>query len=132
MLYLAVEDVAIYKTKAFAKWADSELISDRALEKAANEIMQGLVDAKLGAGVCKKRVAVPGRGKRGGARTLVAYQAASKAFFIYGFLKNEKDNIDKKELKGIKQYAQVLLSLKEKQLQELLAQGEICIIEQEV
>jgi hypothetical protein len=44
-------------------------LTDQALWVAALEISQG---PDLGGGVVKKRVALPGRGKRGGARTIVA------------------------------------------------------------
>ena len=52
-----------------------------------------LIDAELGGRVVKKRVALPGRGKRGGTRTLEVYQQAKKSLFVYGFDKNERANI---------------------------------------
>lgn len=62
------------------------------------EIETGLVDAELGGQVVKKRGPLEGRGKRGCARTLLAYRQGDKAFFVYGFTKNERDNIDASEL----------------------------------
>ena len=64
------------------------VIDDDALASAVSEMEHGLIDAKLGGQVVKKRVALPGRGKRGGSRTLVAFKQGGKAFFIYGFAKN--------------------------------------------
>jgi hypothetical protein len=61
---------------------------------------RGLVDADLGGHVFKKRVAVPGKGKSGGARTLLVYRAGTKAFFVYGFAKNTRANIKENELDG--------------------------------
>lgn len=63
-----------YKTKVFAKWAVSEGLDDEGLASAVVEMDQGLIDARLGGQVVKKRVALPGRGKRVGTRTLVAFK----------------------------------------------------------
>ena len=106
----------IYKTRVFAKWADKEGLDDRTLTVAVAEMEQGLIDADLGGHVMKKRVALPGRGKSGGARTLLAYCHDDRAFFVYGFAKNERDNIDDKELKALKQLAAALLKLNPAQL----------------
>lgn len=67
------------------------------------------MEANLGGSVYKKRVALPGRGKRGGARTLVAFRGADKAFFIYGFAKNRQANVKENELKALKLLASQLL-----------------------
>ena len=42
---------------------------------------------------CGKRLALPGRGKRGGARTLVATNKGNRWFFLFGFEKNARANI---------------------------------------
>ncbi len=75
----------IFKNKAFHKWAAKEGLSDSALTAAVDEIERGLIDADLGGRVLKKRVAIANRGKRGGVRTLIAYLASDKAYFVYGF-----------------------------------------------
>jgi hypothetical protein len=54
----------------------------------------GLYDAELGGGLFKKRIARPGQGKRGGYRTLIASNKGDKWFFVFGFPKNERSNID--------------------------------------
>ena len=69
---------------------------------------RGLVDAKLGGNLYKKRVAAPGRGKRRSYRTLVAFKPEDKAFFIYGFAKNERANINGKEERALKAIANEL------------------------
>lgn len=97
--------MVIYKTKRFAKWAAGESLSDDDLRNAVTEIESGLIDADLGGGVIKKRIALPGRGKSGGARTLLAYRSDDKSVFIHGFAKNDKDNISKKELQALKKLA---------------------------
>jgi hypothetical protein len=86
---------------------------------------QGLVDADLGGHVMKKRVALPGQGKRGGARTIVATKMAGRWFFLYGFNKNERSNIDKDELKVLQEVAKELLGFDDQQLSIALVAGEI-------
>jgi hypothetical protein len=98
----------IFQNQWFDKWASKGGLSDESLIKAVQEIEKGLIDASLGGHVYKMRVGLHGRGKRGGARTLLAYQKGNKAFFIYGFVKNTKDNITKKELEALKLYANTL------------------------
>ncbi len=60
----------IFQTKWFAHWADKEGLTAQVPCAAIAEINQGLVDANLGGRVVKKRVALGGRGKSGGVRTL--------------------------------------------------------------
>ena len=96
----------LFKTKRFQKWAANENLSDEVLKKAINEIENGLVDAELGGNVYKKRIGILGRGKRSGVRTLLAFKIEDRAFFIYGFSKNERANINADELKALKIYAQ--------------------------
>ncbi len=78
----------VYKTKSFDRWA-KKILPDVLLCSAAREIERGLYDADLGQGVCKKRISIPGRGKRGGARTLVAKQHVSAVVFLVGREKSE-------------------------------------------
>ena len=84
-----------------------------------------LIDAELGGRVVKKRVALPGRGKRGGTRTLVVYQQANKALFVYGFAKNERANIGEKELKALKLLATQLLGYTNPVLLKAIEAGEL-------
>lgn len=113
----------IYKTRLFDRWASKEGLSDQALIAAVAEMETGLIDADLGGNVVKKRVALPGRGKRAGARTLVAYRCGELAFFVHGYAKSERDNIDDKELKALKQLAVVHLSLTAEQLAHAVNEG---------
>jgi hypothetical protein len=86
-----------------------EGLKDAALIAAVNEMENGQFEANLGGKVYKKRIALPGRGKRGGVRTLVAYQNGARAFFMVGFAKNERGNMDANELVALKLMAKVLL-----------------------
>lgn len=100
----------IFKSKSFAKWMVKEQLADSTLLAAVDEMEQGLIDADLGSYIVKKRVALVGRGKRSGARTLVVYQTKNCAFFVYGFAKNAKENISERELDALRALASVLIS----------------------
>ena len=107
----------------------SEGLDDEALASAVVEMDQGLIDARLGGKVVKKRVALPGRGKRGGTTTLVALKQGEKAFFVYGFAKNERANISDKELKALKLLAKELLSYSAATLAKATEASELIEIE---
>jgi hypothetical protein len=114
-----------FKTKWFHRWAAKEGLSDTALAAAVQEMESGLVDAQLGGHVVKKRVALPGRGKSSSTRTPLAYQAGSKAFFVYGFAKNERANIGDKELKALKMLAMELLDYQSAAMRKATKAGEL-------
>ena len=119
----------IYKTRFFARWMRKTRLTDLSLCRAVDEMAQGLIDADLGGDVLKKRVAVPGRGKSGGVRTLVATRRGTKWFFVFGFEKNDRANVSDVELEGLKVLASDLLERTEHQLNEAIAEGallEIC------
>ncbi len=118
-----------FKTKLFNRWSVKEGLTDAVLLSALKEIIQGLVDANLGGHVYKKCVRLDGRGKRGGARTLLAYKAKDKAFFIYGYSKNEKENIEPKALEVLKELAAIFLGYTEAQITKALQSGELKEIE---
>ena len=88
-------------------------------------MLDGLIDAYLGGSLVKKRVAVPGRGKRGGARTIVATNFGNYWFFLFGFEKNERANITDNELEALKEIATDLLLLNDDLLNQAVAQGKL-------
>ena len=119
----------VFKTRHFQRWMRKTELTDVALCKAVEEMAAGLLDADLGGGLVKKRVGLAGRGKRGGARTLVATNKGIRWFFVFGFEKNERDNIDEAELQALKDYAADLLKRTSKQLDNAISDGtlqEIC------
>lgn len=85
----------LFKIRTFSRWASKEGLGNEALKVAVNEMDNGLIDADLGGHVFKNRIAIAGRGKSGGVRTLLAYKVGKKAFFVYGFAKNTKAKIKK-------------------------------------
>ena len=113
----------IFKAKSFARWAEKESVSDRTLTAAVAEIERGLIDAELGGGVVKKRIAREGGGKSGGYRTIIAWRSGSRAFFLYGFPKNARENVGAAELKALKALARELLSYTKDQLRQAVGKG---------
>jgi hypothetical protein len=104
-------------------------LADEALCAAVAEMVKGLVDADLGGGVVKKRVALPGRGKSGGARVLVATNRSDRWFFVFGFEKSDRANVSADELAALKMLAADLLRLSSNELAALAESGalqEIC------
>lgn len=115
----------VFRTRTFDRSMKRSGMTDRALWAAVLEMAEGLIDADLGGHVVKKRVALPGQGKRGGARTIVATKLAERWFFLYGFRKNERANIGKDELRALQEVAKDLLGLDDRQLDIALQAGEI-------
>ena len=119
----------VFKTRHFARWMRKTELTDVALCVAVREMSLGLIDADLGGGLVKKRVGLAGRGKRGGARTLVATNKNNRWFFVFGFEKNERANIDADELEALQELAAELLVRTQEELEIALADGalkEIC------
>lgn len=84
---------------------------------------QGNIDASLGGGVIKQRVARPEEGKSGGFRTIILFKIGALAFFVYGFGKNERQNLRADELAGFKKLASVMLAYDENILARALTEG---------
>lgn len=113
----------IFKTRYFQRWMRKTALGDSDLRKAVLEMTAGLIDADLGGGVVKKRIGLAGRGKRGGVRTLVATNKGNRWFFVFGFEKNERDNISDAELQALQDYAADLLERTAAQLDAAAADG---------
>jgi hypothetical protein len=111
----------IFKTKAFAKFQRQEIIADEKLVDAVRKAEIGLVDADLGGGLIKQRIAREGKGKSGGYRTLVAYRKGERSIFLFGFAKSERANIDRVELEALKRLGQGFLELTDDQLAQTIA-----------
>lgn len=113
----------IYKTRWFENWAKDEDIFDKPLLDAIDEMERGLKGASLGGSLYKKRIAIEGRGKRGGKRVIIVFIEHKKAFFIYGFSKNEIENINKTQETSLKEVAKNLLSYTDKEIQYAVKEG---------
>lgn len=113
----------IFKTKPFARFATKEGIADAALGDAIRRAEAGLIDADLGDGVLKQRLARQGQGKSGGYRSIVLFRRGARAFFAYGFAKSERDNIDRRELQAFRLLAAEMLALDDKALEMAMKNG---------
>jgi hypothetical protein len=119
----------VFKTRHFSRWMRKTELTEAALCSAVMEMSQGLIDGDLGGSVVKKRVGLAGRGKRGGARTLIATNKGSRWFFVYGFEKNDRANITDDELAALQDIAHELLNRTNPQLDKATEEGslqEIC------
>jgi hypothetical protein len=90
--------VRTFKTKWLTRFARREGIADKSLREAIERAERGLIDADLGGGLIKQRVARQGQGRSGGYRTMIAYRAKERAVFLFGFAKSERENISADEL----------------------------------
>jgi hypothetical protein len=112
----------VFKVKSFLRFQRGARIEDDALARAVELAESGLVDADLGGGVIKQRVARSGEGKRGGYRTIVAYRRGHRAVFLFGFGKSERSNIRHDELTELQAQSRVLLRLSDDQVQMAMEQ----------
>lgn len=110
----------VFKNESFAKFARRENISDGDLCEAIARADRGLIDADLGGGVIKQRIARPNQGRSGGFRSIVFFRSGERAFFVFGFAKNVTENISPDNVKAFKLVAKVVLNHDDKQLQKLL------------
>jgi hypothetical protein len=115
--------------KGIARFQRRERIADTALARAVRAAEDGLIDADLGGGVVKQRIARAGQGKRGGFRTVIAHRLGERAIFLLGFAKNERDNIDDDELDEVKVLARGYLALSGDQIAALVAGDELMEVE---
>jgi hypothetical protein len=115
--------VRIFKVKTFVRFARRQRIADKSLSEAIAAAERGLVDADLGGGLIKLRVARPGQGKRGGYRLLIAFRSKLRAVFLFGFGKNELDNIDDDQLATLKETAALWLAADAGQIERAMKDG---------
>lgn len=115
----------VFVTKVFARFVRSERIDDARLCEAVARAEAGSIDANLGGSIIKQRVARQGGGRSGGYRTVIAYQTSRRSVFLYGFAKNERDNINDRELADLKKLANHYLSYNNAHIATALASAEL-------
>jgi hypothetical protein len=106
----------VFATKVFARFARRERLDDERLCEAIARAGRGSIDADLGGGLIKQRVARRGGGRSGGYRTLIAYRAGQRSVFLYGFAKSERDNVGLGELEALKKLARLYLGYSDAQV----------------
>jgi hypothetical protein len=121
--------VRVFESRWFCRFARKERISDAALLDSVARAEKGLIDADLGGGVIKQRIPRVGAGRSKGYRALIFFRRGTRAFFIYGFAKNNRANITAEEEREFKIAAGHVLALTGAQLAELLDRGDFVEIE---
>jgi hypothetical protein len=116
----------IFKTRVFARFAKTAGLTDKALLEAAHEVADGLVDAELGGNLFKKRVALLGGGRRGGARTILVHcKSPGRIYFLYGFEKSAKETLTSKELTAYRKLEKEYSKFSDEQLSALVKAREL-------
>jgi len=119
----------IFKNGWFERFARKERIADASLREAVQRAESGLVDADLGGGVIKQRVARTGQGKSGGYRTLILFRQGDRAIFAFGFAKSAQANISKADLALLRNAASEALEWNVGELDRLVALGTLVEID---
>jgi hypothetical protein len=116
--------VRVFKNTWFTRFATKEGIADGELKAIVNDVLEaGQAEANLGGGVYKVRLARPGEGKSGGYRVIVLFKSGALTFFVYGFAKSDRDNLDRKEVKHYKELAKDYLNLSDTMITNVLQSG---------
>jgi hypothetical protein len=115
----------VFKTKWFARFARHERIADVSLLEAIARAELGLIDADLGGGLIKQRVARQGQGRSGGYRVLVVYRTKHRSVFFYGFAKSEMENISQDQLATAREFATKWLAADDRQIARAIAEDEL-------
>jgi hypothetical protein len=110
-----------YLTKEFARLARRSVVADDSLLEAISRAENDKIDADLGGGLIKQRVARPGQGRSAGFRTVIAYRRGSYAIFLHLFAKARQANLGKAELETLQKLAKAYDALDDAQLDELVA-----------
>jgi hypothetical protein len=113
----------IYKNKWFDKFARKESINDSTLFQVIQNVEKRQSESDLGGGVIKQRIARFNEGKSGGYRSIIFYRKGDKAFFVYGFAKNEKETLEDSEEREFKKLAKIILALSEEDIEKLVQTG---------
>lgn len=120
----------VFVTRPFVRFAAREGIEDSALREAVTRAERGVIDADLGGGVIKQRVARQGQGRSGGFRTIVLFRRGERAFFVYGFAKSDRENFRRDELKAFRALAAEMLAYDDAALAAATGNGTLSEIEE--
>jgi hypothetical protein len=115
--------VRVFKNGWFQKFARKEKISDAMLCEAVARAERGQIDADLGSGLIKQRLARSGAGKSGGFRTLVFFRTQQRAVFAFGFAKSDMANLDDADEAYLKKAAKLVLGFTNEQMDAEIAAG---------
>ena len=121
----------IFLNKPFQRFARKEGITDAELCEAVARAERGLIDADLGGNVIKQRLARPGQDRSGGFRSIILYRRGERSFFVYGYPKNERDNITDEELEAFRDLAKLMLGYTDEELDEAVANEKLREVERD-
>ena len=110
----------VFKNTWFNRFASKEGITDAELREATSQLEAGQADADLGGSVYKVRVARQGKGKSGGYRVIVFFKSEQRTFFVYGYAKSDRANIDRGELQALRLDAKYQLAMTDEQIEAWL------------
>lgn len=118
-----------FKTRFFERYARKQRIEDRSLIEAVLRADEGLIDADLGGGLIKQRIARIGRGKSAGYRVILTFKAMEHVYFLFGFAKNDQGNVSAQALEELRILAESLAAADEPEIGELKSIGGLVEIE---
>jgi hypothetical protein len=122
--------LSVYKNKPFARFAKKARISDADLWKTACLANEGMIDAHLGGGVIKQRIARAGEGKSGGSRSIILFKKDDRAVYVYGFEKKDLANIRSNELEAFRELAEVILGYTKAEIMKRVQDGALFVVEE--
>lgn len=108
----------VFKTAWFAKAARKALIGDQELCVAIRQVMLGHAD-DLGGGVYKKRLG------RNLYRSIIVAKGGRYWAFVYLFAKQNRANIDERDLKDFRELAELYACKSEADLQKEISIGQL-------
>lgn len=119
------------KIKKFSSEAKRANLRDQILIDTPNEFFnlsrEEQLKHSLGAGLYKLRIATKeGRGKSGGSRSILAFKKDNGIYWLHLFSKNDKENVTTSELKKLKQLSDIMFTLTDEQVKNLVNLGELC------
>lgn len=117
--------VRVFKTKGMTRYGRRERIGDADLLEAIYRAERGLIDADLGGGLIKQRIARRGQGRSGGYRVIMAYRAQNRVVFLYGFAKNDLDNISLDQLQTFRSIGANWLGASAATIDQAIHEGEL-------
>jgi hypothetical protein len=121
---------SVYKNKAFSRYAKKARITDSDLWKAAEAANKGVIDADLGGGVIKQRIARAGEGKSGGSRSIILFRKGDRAVYVYGFEKKDLANIKPDELEAFRELAKVILGYTQAEVENMVKCGALVKVQE--
>jgi hypothetical protein len=119
------KSIRVFKSKLFARFVRKNSIRDSDLCDALDQLVAGSIDADLGSGLFKQRIARQGGGKSGGFRTIIVFRHRAVAFFVYGFAKSDTANVDSQNVQQLRKLARFLLKQTGSELDLAVSQGKL-------